>query len=239
MVGLEKSGVEEWAVKIIQAMYTNVRSWVYVTGQYSEGFCVGVGVHQGSVLSLLLFIIVLEALSREFRSGVPWELLYADDRAVMAHSLEECVTKLEAWKRGMESKGRRVNMTKTNLMVSGHWLDILRDSAAFPYAICRSGVGENSIYCSQCNLRVHKICSRPVTDVDGTLLYIEASFCYLGDMLCAWRGYTLAIAARCCTAKGKFKKLLSILTFKHLSLTTRGKAFDACLRSALLHESET
>ena len=67
-----------------------------VSDQYSEEFCVGVGVHQGSVLSLLLFIIVLEALSREFRSGVPWELLYADDRAVMAHSLEECVTKLEA-----------------------------------------------------------------------------------------------------------------------------------------------
>ena len=67
-----------------------------VNGQYSEEFCVGVGVHQGSVLSQLLFIIVLEALSREFWSGVPWELLYADGRAVMADSLEECVTKLEA-----------------------------------------------------------------------------------------------------------------------------------------------
>ena len=30
---------------------------------YSEKFVVGVGVHQGSVLSPLLFIIVLEALS--------------------------------------------------------------------------------------------------------------------------------------------------------------------------------
>ena len=67
-----------------------------VTDQYSEEFCVGVGVHQGSVLSLLLFIIVLEALSREFRSGVAWELLYADDQAVMADSLEEYVTKLES-----------------------------------------------------------------------------------------------------------------------------------------------
>jgi hypothetical protein len=46
--------------------------------------------------SVYCFIIVLETLSREFRSGVPWELLYADDRAVMADSLEECVTKLEA-----------------------------------------------------------------------------------------------------------------------------------------------
>jgi hypothetical protein len=92
---LRSLGVEEWAVKIIQTMYTNVRSRVRVNGQYSEEFCVGVGIHQGSVLSLLLFIIVLEASSHEFGSVVPWELLYSDGRAVMADSLEECVTKLE------------------------------------------------------------------------------------------------------------------------------------------------
>ena len=34
---------------------------------YSEEFEVKVGIHQGSVLSPLLFIIVLKALSREFR----------------------------------------------------------------------------------------------------------------------------------------------------------------------------
>ena len=69
--------VEECAVRVIQGMYSNARSRVRVNGQYSEEFGVGVGVHQGSVLSPLLFILVLEALSREFRSGVPWELLYA------------------------------------------------------------------------------------------------------------------------------------------------------------------
>ena len=50
-------------------------------------FEVKVGVHQGSVFSLLLFIIVLEALSREFRSGVPWEDLYANDLVIIAESL--------------------------------------------------------------------------------------------------------------------------------------------------------
>ena len=46
-----------------------------------------VGVYQGSVLSSLLFIIVLEALSREFRAGVPLEDLYAYDLVIIADSL--------------------------------------------------------------------------------------------------------------------------------------------------------
>ena len=45
----------------------------------SDGFEVKVRMHQGSVLSPLLFIIVFEALSSEFRVGLPWELFYADD----------------------------------------------------------------------------------------------------------------------------------------------------------------
>ena len=56
---------------------------------YSEEFEVKVGVHQGSVLSPLLFIIVLEALSREFRSGIPWEDFYADDFVIISESLED------------------------------------------------------------------------------------------------------------------------------------------------------
>ena len=51
--------------------------------------------HQGSVLSSLLFIIVLEALSREFKEGLPMELLYADDLVLMAESEELLMEKVE------------------------------------------------------------------------------------------------------------------------------------------------
>ena len=47
----------------MQGMYTNAQSHVRVGEGYSEEFEVKVGVHQGSVFSPLLFIIVLEALS--------------------------------------------------------------------------------------------------------------------------------------------------------------------------------
>ena len=55
----------------MQGMYSNARSCVIVGEGYSEGFEVKVGVHQGSVLSPLLFIIMLEALSHKWRPGSP------------------------------------------------------------------------------------------------------------------------------------------------------------------------
>ena len=55
----------------------------------SDEFNIKVGVRQGAVMSPLLFIIVMEALSREFRVGCPWELLYTDDLVLMAETLED------------------------------------------------------------------------------------------------------------------------------------------------------
>ena len=94
---------------IIQGMYHNAQSSEQVHGLYSEEFGMGVGVHQGSVLSALLFILVLETLSHKFRTGVPWELLHADDLVLIADTHEECISNLKAWKAGMENKGLSVS----------------------------------------------------------------------------------------------------------------------------------
>ena len=77
VVGYEKGGGRR-VDSASSTSYVQQRSRVRVGSEYSEEFEVGVGVHQGSVLSPLLFIIVLEALSRDFRVGVPWELFFAD-----------------------------------------------------------------------------------------------------------------------------------------------------------------
>ena len=88
--------------------YEDATTTVRVNGRESKAFSVRVGVHQGSVLSPLLFIIVLEALSREFREGLPMELLYADDLVLVAETEELLMGKLRKWKRGMELKCLRV-----------------------------------------------------------------------------------------------------------------------------------
>ena len=51
--------------------------------------------HQGSVLSPLLFVIVMKAISREFRVALPSELLYAFDLAVIAETEEELIKRVE------------------------------------------------------------------------------------------------------------------------------------------------
>src|SRR5208283_4286847 len=62
---LRRLGVEEWLVKVIRAMYEGVTTAVKMNDGESGGIEVKVGLHQGSVLSPLLFIIVLEALSTD------------------------------------------------------------------------------------------------------------------------------------------------------------------------------
>jgi hypothetical protein len=159
---LRKVGVDEWLINMIKAMYVGTTTAVKGKGGISEEFEVKVGVHQGSVLSPLLFTIVLEALSREFREGLPWELLYADDLALLAESEELLIEKINRWKGGMERKGLKVNMGKTKILrcqsKSG---SVLREeSGKYPCGVCKRGVGKNSIFCSGCNKWVHKKCSK-------------------------------------------------------------------------------
>ena len=116
-------------------------------GEESKEFVVKVGVHQGSVLSPLLFTIVLEALSRHFRKGLPWELFYADDLVLLAESREKLMEKISIWKEGLESKGLRVNVGKTKVMKCHVAANMQVESGKYPCGICGKGVGRNSIQC--------------------------------------------------------------------------------------------
>jgi len=114
---MRQLGVEEWLVLAVMSMYT--KAVVKTVYGNSEGFEVKVGLHQGSALSPLLFVMVMEAISREFRVALPWELLYADDVVVIAETEEELIKRLKVWKENVESKGMRVNVNKTKGMISG------------------------------------------------------------------------------------------------------------------------
>ena len=137
---LRKLEVDEWMVSVIKSMYDGATTAVKLKGGESKEFEVQVGVHQGSVLSPLLFTIVLEALSKEFRKGLPWELLYADDLALMAESRAELLVKIQRWKEGMERKGLRVNMGKTKVMKCQFSSVQAVDTGQWPCGVCHKGV---------------------------------------------------------------------------------------------------
>jgi len=116
---MRKLGVEEWLESAVMSMYIGAKTVVRTVYGNNKGFEVKVGMHQGSGLSPLLFVIVMEAISREFRVALPWELLYADDLAVLTETEEELIKGLNEWKDNVESKGMRVSMNKTKVMISG------------------------------------------------------------------------------------------------------------------------
>ncbi len=74
-------------------MYDDVTTAVRMKdGERQSGrFEVKKGVYQCSVLSPLLFIMVLESLSKEFCVCLPWELFYAADLCLIAETEEELV----------------------------------------------------------------------------------------------------------------------------------------------------
>ena len=57
-----------------------------------------VRLHQGSVLSPSLFVIVMEVSNKESRVGLPWELLCADNLILMAVSKVELCRNIVKWK---------------------------------------------------------------------------------------------------------------------------------------------
>ena len=202
--GCEKQGKSRW--------------WV------QRGVGVGVGVHQGSVLSPLLFIIVLEALSREFRTGCPWELLYADDLMISAESMEELLVKVQTWKR-WSKKGLRVNMGKTVrqrlwslALISTCWRN-LESIPVVPVSqelvvLMQSSVVAASTRCIGNAVALRDHCALTLSsgapDVLGLLrlsmkevevgnekLEVVPEFCYLGDMLSTGGGCELVAITRC------------------------------------------
>jgi len=77
------------------------------------------------------------AISREFRVALPWELLYADDLAVIAEIEEELIKRLNRpkWKDNVESKGK--------VMISGERQKARQKAVRWPCGVCCKGVDDD------------------------------------------------------------------------------------------------
>ena len=110
-----KKGLPEVIVRAVISLYDGAKTRVRVGSAYSEKFEVKVGVHQGSVLSPLLFAIEVGVTTENARRGVVNELLYADDLVIMGEDMEDLKERFWSWKDALESKGLEVNTRKNEI----------------------------------------------------------------------------------------------------------------------------
>ena len=75
---LRWKGVLEYLVNGVTSIYKDCKTTVSVDGELSSSFYVKVGVQQGSALSPLLFLMVVNVLTEDVRNGSLMELLYPD-----------------------------------------------------------------------------------------------------------------------------------------------------------------
>ena len=103
-------------VRSVRSLYEGAKTIVRLDYELSREFEVNVGLCHGSVLSPFLFVVVVDAteLSRE---GMLSELLYADDLVLMSETIEGLRNTFLKWKEAFESKGLKVNLGITKVMV--------------------------------------------------------------------------------------------------------------------------
>ena len=183
-------------------------------------FRVRVDVHQGSVISPLVFAIVVDAVTEQARKGLFVEILCVDDLVLMSKNWEDLRERFQKWRGALESKEMKVNIRKTKMMVSGGEGEIVC-SKVDPCGICGKRVMSNAVLCTVCKTWIHAKCAqmkkvfcsfaqqficRRCEDIgDGKEESVEVlcdevvtvkGVCYLGDRLNASGGCETAMTAR-------------------------------------------
>ena len=150
------------------------------------------------------FTIVFDVVTESVRNGWMSEMLYADDLVLMSETMEGLREKFWKWKEALESKGLKMNLRKTKVVVSGAEGEV-SVSKIDPCGICGKRVMANSVLCVKCGKWIHGrcvkvkrgtprlgrdfVCGRCKKQVDGLVELVEElcegvetvrGFCYLG-----------------------------------------------------------
>ena len=116
-----------------------------------------------------MFAAVIDVVSSEARSGLPSELLYADDLVIMAPTMGQLGRWVaDYWRASLLGKGLKVNAGKSKVMVGSSGGKMNVNSGEWPCGVCGKGVQANSVQCTVCTQWIRKRCS----GVRGDLLRV-------------------------------------------------------------------
>ena len=105
---------------MVEAMYENTKGRVVVGSGMSNEFQLNIVLRQGSALSPLLFILVMELINRKISTtDAPRKIMYADGIVIVAEHHEELQGTLEEWNEMFKKHGLKMNPDKTEVMWVG------------------------------------------------------------------------------------------------------------------------
>ncbi|KAL1446119.1 hypothetical protein WDU94_000032 [Cyamophila willieti] len=200
--------VPEEYVRIIQDMYHNTSKQIRCSSGSSSDFMVKVGVHQGSVLSPLLFILVINHLTKHEMEGLVKILLFADDIAMISDDKDKLQRVLEKWKDVLEGNGLRISRSKTEYL----YLPFSNDP-------------DDPDLETQITL-------------DGQPLPKCNNFKYLGSVINENGTCNADVQSRIQIGWLKFRSMTGVLCDRKMPIKLKGKLYKSAIRPALLYGSE-
>ena len=111
------------------------------------------------MLSPFLSAVVVDVVTELARDGALSELLYADDLVLMSEIFEGTGNTFIKWKEAIESKGLKVNVGKTKVIVSSRITqDSLSKGEVDLCGVCSLRAKAKSVLCTQNGKWIHSIC---------------------------------------------------------------------------------
>ena len=149
------------------------------------------------------------------------EVLYADDLVLMSEMMEGMKERFLKWRSALESKGLKMNLEKTKVMVCVSEGKVMQSRIDL-CEICGKRVTVNSVLCRKCDQWIHRRCSKLKKIIPSVARFFVCSncdkvtnmaremqqevmcdevetvkeFCYLGDSLNVSGGCEATVTAK-------------------------------------------
>ena len=119
-------------------------------------------------------MFVVDVITESVRNGLMSEMLYADDLVLTSETMEALREKFWKWKEAFKSRGLKVNLRKSKVVVSGAEGEVTV-SKIDPCGICGKPVMANSVLCEMQEMDPWKMCEGKEGDPE------------VGKKFCVWK----------------------------------------------------
>jgi hypothetical protein len=118
---LKRKGISKGLIERIQSTYVNCLSRVQTSAGMTPWFGVKSGVRQGSVLSPLLFIVVMDDMMLKVKehsdTGSAKTMIYADDILIWGENSYDVQRQIDEWSKVTEEFGMKISKEKSETVV--------------------------------------------------------------------------------------------------------------------------